>query len=225
MKWISKFCFFFATVCFLVAFFLMCIDLNSFNPTFFKKEYVKLNTAEEIGMSQDDLDKATTTLLDYIQAKRDDLNVVATIDGIETEVFNEKEKLHMIDVRVLYLNAMQVKWVSGILGMILLVIGIALNRREAARSFFDMASKALLATFSILFLIGLYAVVDFNSFWLQFHYIFFTNDLFLLNPATDILIKMVPSQFFFDLVFRIVISFALGIAIFASACVYERRRR
>ena len=61
----------------------------------------------------------------------------------------------------------------------------------------------------ILAMVGLYAALDFNTFWTTFHKILFTNDLWLLNPKTDILIMMVPEQFFFDLVMRIAL-FSFG---------------
>ena len=48
--------------------------------------------------------------------------------------------------------------------------------------------------------------MDFNSFWINFHYIFFTNELFFLDPNKDILIQIVPERFIFDLVFIIVIT-------------------
>ncbi len=51
--------------------------------------------------------------------------------------------------------------------------------------------------------VAVWAAVDFNAFWINFHKLFFTNDLWLLDPAKSVLINMVPSQFFFDLVMRI----------------------
>ena len=64
--------------------------------------------------------------------------------------------------------------------------------------------------FLLLFgLLALFAALDFNTFWTNFHRVFFTNDLWLLDPRTDILIQMVPGQFFFDLVMRI--AFALSL--------------
>jgi len=56
--------------------------------------------------------------------------------------------------------------------------------------------------------LGLYAALDFNSFWTSFHLLFFSNNLWLLDPSTDILIMMVPGEFFFDLVIRIILLFA-----------------
>ena len=70
-------------------------------------------------------------------------------------------------------------------------------------------SSFLFILFSILG-ISVYATFDFYDFWMNFHYIFFTNDLFILNPNTDILIMMVPQQFFMNLVFKIIFYFIIS---------------
>jgi len=71
--------------------------------------------------------------------------------------------------------------------------------------------------------------VDFTSFWVSFHHLFFTNDLWLLNPETDVLIMMVPQQFFSDLVARIIIRFVsvffvLNAAAAAGLLIIKKRR-
>ena len=84
-------------------------------------------------------------------------------------------------------------------------------------------SVALL--FSIIFAILIYAAIDFNSFWIQFHYLFFTNDLFFLDPNTEILINMVPEQFFFDLVMRIILMFISSVIVLFGLLYYLNKKR
>lgn len=52
-------------------------------------------------------------------------------------------------------------------------------------------------------LIGLASVIDFNAVFVQFHHIFFDNDLWLFDPATDYMIRMLPEGLFYDMVIRI----------------------
>lgn len=224
MKTQSKPFFLLAAFCFVIAFFLTCLDSTAFNRGFYRTEYNKLNTAEEIGMSETDLTHTTEVLLDYIQDKRDDLNVNADIMGNNRAVFNEKEILHMVDVKNLYLNAMTVKNISWIGFIVMMIIGILISKKDSIKIASEMFLKAIVSTISVAAILGIYAAVDFNTFWLQFHYIFFTNDLFFLDPATDILIQMVPSQFFFDLVFRIIGMFGIGIVLLCGLCIYSRRK-
>ena len=72
---------------------------------------------------------------------------------------------------------------------------------------------------SLMLGVAFFAYVDFTRFWTLFHHIFFRNDLWLLNPSTDILIMMVPEGFFYDLVFRIVTYFlAMVVTLYAFSC-------
>ena len=60
---------------------------------------------------------------------------------------------------------------------------------------------------------------------LNFHYLFFDNDLFLLDPNTSIMINMFPSAFFMHMVFMIIAAFALCAGlVYTGACLLERRK-
>ncbi len=65
---------------------------------------------------------------------------------------------------------------------------------------------------------AIWAAADFSTFWVSFHELFFTNDLWLLDPAKSVLINMVPAQFFYDLVMRIVglVGVFLGVSLALS---------
>ncbi|HOM44130.1 MAG TPA: DUF1461 domain-containing protein, partial [Bacillota bacterium] len=45
--------------------------------------------------------------------------------------------------------------------------------------------------------------IDFYKYFTVFHEIFFTNDLWLLDPAADRLINIFPQDFFTDMAFSI----------------------
>ena len=199
------------SACLIITLLLCSVDLFCFNRSFYQKEYEKLGVAETIQISDEDLTLATEVLLDYIQDKRDDLHVEAAIAGQIREVFNQREIDHMVDVKNLYLTAMTVRNLAAGLVVVLGIL-IYLDQRASKKGFrsvavsFIQVSVVFGAVFAAL---GFYAAIDFQNFWWQFHQIFFTgNDLWILDPNTDILIMMVPQEFFFDLVFRIVMGFA-----------------
>lgn len=56
-------------------------------------------------------------------------------------------------------------------------------------------------------MLSFWASIDFTNFWISFHELFFTNDLWLLNPMTDLMIQMFPETFFFDMVIQIIVVF------------------
>ena len=46
---------------------------------------------------------------------------------------------------------------------------------------------------------AVWAAVDFSSAFTFFHETLFTNDLWLLNPEIDLLLRLLPEQFFADI--------------------------
>lgn len=201
------------------------IDINCFNAAFYAQQYEQLNTASRLHLSEDDLMKATNVLLDYLRTKSDTCEVMITQYGIEQEAFNEKEKTHMIDVRNLYEFALNLRFVS----MIVIIISIAyLWFYDHQIPFFSFASafiKISILFFLFFAFLGLWAYVDFDAFWTMFHEVCFTNDLWLLNPATDLMINLFPSALFSALVFKILLWFLIPFGgLFGSAILYIRRK-
>ena len=95
--------------------FLSCINYWSFNKSFYKDEYKKLGVAEYIGISEDDLYKTTDILLEFIKGENDSLDIECKINGMTQEVFNDREKAHMVDVKNLYDGLIIVRNVSFII--------------------------------------------------------------------------------------------------------------
>ena len=46
-----------------------------------------------------------------------------------------------------------------------------------------------------------------------------TNDLWILDPSTDLLINIVPEPFFVDTAFRIAVTYGISVIAVFSACV------
>ena len=201
---------------------LFAVDVCSFRRSFYEKEYSKLNTSADMGMTHADLMEATDVLLDYLKDRRDDLDLETTVNGQTVEMFDGREKAHMVDVKALYRNAMTVARCAAVLSMILILI-LAFGAKKHRRT----ALKWVLAGFGVFGIVlgaaAIYAAVDFNSFWTNFHRVFFDNDLWLLYED-ERLIQMVPEQFFSDLVARIVAAFAISAAVLTGANLLLQKR-
>lgn len=144
---------------------------------------------------------------DYLFARRDDL----ALDG-ETQAalggFTQREIDHMVDVRALFALERQVcRWaMAGAVALIALGWALARGRRgeEAVR-----ACRRCAFLWAGLLVVGALAVaVDFESAFLTFHHLLFTNDLWLLS-AQDLLIRLYPESFFAGMALRIGV-FMLG---------------
>ena len=188
---------------------ISALQLIGFNLDFYREQYQHRNTAAEIGVSFNDLITVTDVLLDYTAGQRDNLDIVVEVNGTLQPFFNQREIDHMVDVRVLYRNVLLIRDGLGLFLIANLLIAGLTERRFNAKLYLDgLLGVSVVLGFG-LSAIGLYAIVDFDSFWTQFHHVFFTNDLWLLDPRTDNLINLVPTGFFIDLIVSIVTTFGV----------------
>ncbi len=183
------------------------IEMFALNPSFFKSEYDKLGRADYIGISEENLTQVTQKLLDYITDKEDNLDMQAEIKGEMREVFDSREKAHMVDVKALYLKARGIRTGSLIAAAVLALAAIAFWGKRTLKT---LCKSFLWVSLGYLIAVGViaaFAAVNFDQFWTNFHYVFFPgNDLWQLYDY-EVLIQMVPGEFFSDLVARIIIRF------------------
>ena len=193
----------------LAVIFYVCFDLN-----FYKDFYQKENIADYIDTSSDNLINNTQNLLNYLNKK----------EQLNTDWFSEKDILHMVDVQNLYTfshNIMIYCFITFILSTIIII----LNLRGKSLLYITKIFNKVLLLFIVL-VGGLSAVIayNFNSFWIKFHTILFSNDLWLLSPDESNLIKMVPEEFFISLITKIIIYILiLFILLFTSNIVIGKK--
>ena len=215
-----------AAISFIFLLLLSVIFFWSFNETFYRFEHsiIRLNNtplSEYIGISDEQLDELTSFTLNYLKDKDATLDKQMVIKGNLREVFNQKEKDHMIDVQALVINARNIN-------IILLIIYECSLFIVIKNKLYNELFKTQLNIYKVfgMFLMILIAwiIIDFNSFWNYFHHIFFSgNDLWILDLNKDILIMIVPPEFFFHLVGIIVICFIILSIIYLLFLNYKRR--
>lgn len=211
----------FAIVCFIFGLLVTMFNLAVFNERFFETQYKALNTAESMNMSGEDLMLATHTLLDYLQNKRDDINVEVVVEGKNVPMFNQKEIDHMVDVKDLFtgLNSLQM---AAYVIFIILIVALTITNRMSSLT--NSIYRALGVYLFVIGGIAVYAFIDFSGFWVIFHKVLFSNDLWLLNPNTDRMINMFPEVFFNRLVIRVMIHFVIVfVAMYIIAKIREKR--
>jgi integral membrane protein (TIGR01906 family) len=178
-------------------------------------------------MSESDLLRVTEELLDYIRGDRPEMDMRAVVDGQERAVFNEREITHMVDVRGLYAQAMRVRNIC--LGLWLLGLALLLARRgrQGPRLWARGFVNTVLGVLVVFALLGIVISKNFTTFWNNFHLVFFSNDLWILDPATDLMIVMFQEGFFFDMVTQIltVTAGALGCLLLLAVTVLRLGRR
>ena len=195
---------------FLVIFMWSVIGVSQ-NRSFYDEQYRKNGTAGHIGIRHQDLMVVTDNLLSYMTNQREDLEMQFGVKGEIREIFDEREKLHMIDVLNLYMGVIHVAMgITAAIGAGLFYV-IKKDGWHTARSTLNkkyMGAALGLGIFCLVF--GILVVTNFQWFWTHFHYVFFTNDLWMLDPRISIMINMFPLNFFYAMVTRILIVFVIG---------------
>ena len=115
-------------------------------------------------------------------------------DGSEIACFNEKEQAHMADCKALFVLDRRVLLLCVALAL-LCGAGSALLRpgRRAAALGAACGFGAVLAALLAVFIL---AATDFDAVFVAFHHLAFTNALWLMNPRTDMIIRLMPETFF-----------------------------
>lgn len=188
-------------------------------PGYFEKEYTKYNVASAVNMEMDDLLEVTDEMMAYLKGDRDDLHVPTVVGGEEREFFNEREIAHMEDVRNLFLDAIFLRRLCiGI--AVACVILLILIKCDIKKFLPKMICIGTGLFFLLIAALSLIISTDFTKYFIIFHKIFFDNDLWILDPSTDLLINIVPEPFFMDTAFRIAGTFAGSVLALFLFCLF-----
>lgn len=187
-------------------------------PDYYEKEYMKYHVLENVHMEMDDLLDVTEEMMAYLKGKRPDLHVPAIVDGQPREFFNQREIAHMEDVRGLFLAAIAIRRVC--LFTILAAIGLLiLTRADIRRVLPRTICVGTVLFFALLAALATIISTDFTKYFIVFHKIFFHNDLWMLDPSTDLLINIVPEPFFMDTAARIGITYGICVSAVFLLCL------
>lgn len=192
------------------------------------ESYVKYGTAKDTLISEKDMTRAIFRLIDYMEGRVDDIQLTVSENGQQVEMYNQQEIEHMVDVRALYQAWRAVRDYGTIAAAVLLIISIIMLKKgermhTICRGFIIAAGVFML----VLVALGIWVAVDFNSFWTEFHHLFFTNDLWLMDYATCRMIRICPLQLFNDIVVRFALIFLIPFAamVILAALGIKRSRK
>lgn len=194
---------------------------------FYEREYKKYQVADSLNMTMDNIMDVTDQMMAYLIGNKAELSVITDVDGETQDFFNEQDRFHMGEVKNLFLGGLKIR---NIMLVAVLLILILLAARKA-----DMIKLLPRAYFVTLGITGVITIVlgglfasDFDKYFRIFHEIFFDNDQWMFDPATDYMIRMLPEGFFYDFVFRIGGFFVGSLAVLggvSAVCIFMEKRK
>lgn len=181
--------------------FLLPFQIMAFNASYYHNQFLELGVHERIGIDQSTLKAVTNALVDYIDDGSGDIEMQAIVNGEDLVFYNAKERHHLHDIYLLVRSGRTVWLLSNILmvfGLYVIIRKEKFNIRNSLMKFSPAFKISVSITVGLLLgLVALY-FIDFDWAFRKFHEIFFTNDLWLLDPRTDRLIQLMPLKFFID---------------------------
>ena len=113
-------------------------------------------------------------------------------NSLPVEVMSERAVIHMFDVRDIYQRAFAIPIIICLISLIFYY----LERAKLTKKIL-LSGPILAITFYVI--LGLAGKKVFDFLFIKFHHIFYTNDLWMLDP-NDMLIKLYPADFFTRLI-------------------------
>ena len=171
------------------------------------------HVAEHTGITEDDLRSVGAEIQEYFRAQEGPLQVEAEVYGLRGPLFSEREAAHMADVKGLFHITWRVQGASALF-LVLMVAAAALRlRRNTWVLAAQWARSSALLTLGAVISIGAVSAVAFGPLFTFFHRLGFRNDLWLLDPRTDLLVQIFPFGFWRD------VTLLIGIATVVEAAL------
>ena len=160
--------------------------------------FEKYNVSQTTSLAESELETAATGLRSYFNSDEEYISLTVIKNGKPFELFNQREVIHLRDVKgLIQLDY----WVLlGTLIYALSYAGVSLFWQRGKywqRLGWEVISGSGI-TLALMLALGLGALLDFDQLFLQFHLLSFSNEFWQLDPTRDYLIMLFPGGFWYD---------------------------
>jgi integral membrane protein (TIGR01906 family) len=196
--------------------FVLCLPLLLFSASIggaancsalYRYGFEKYEVGQTTGLSDAELERAARGLISYFNSGEETINLTVMKDGQPFTLFNEREIVHLKDVKGLFRLDY---WIFlGAFIYALAFTGFSIRRKAWLRLASGLVWGGGL-TLGLMLLFGIGALLDFDQLFLQFHLLSFSNEFWQLDPSKDYLIMLFPRGFWLDATIFIAIATAVG---------------
>ena len=183
----------------------------------YKYGFAKYEISQSTGLAKAELDKAARGLISYFNSGDEHISLTVTKGGEPFELFNQREVIHLKDVKgLVWLDY----WV--LLGTLLYTSGYAAGslfwrkRQNWRQLAWGMVGGGSL-TLALMLALGLGTLLGFDRLFLQFHLLSFANEFWQLDPTRDYLIMLFPQGFWYDATLFVALGAVVGAVMLGGA--------
>ncbi len=195
----------------------------------YKNGFQKYSVSQTTGLAEVELEKAATGLISYFNSDEEYISLTVVKDGKPFELFNQQEVAHLRDVKGLV--QLNYRLLLGTAIYVGVYAGISLFWRR--KKYWRRLAWGVIGgsgiTLGMILALGIGStILDFGQLFTQFHFLAFTNELWMLDPTKDYLIMLFPEGFWYDaamLFAKITIGVAATLGGVAGGYLWTTRRR
>ena len=213
------------TFCLIILILFFGIQISAFKMWFYYWQFSVNETYTQVQMEPVHLHEVTRHMISYMQNELDrdtGLQIMTYVAGEPRYFFSEIEIKHMWDVYDLFYYGFIIRNILRAVFTISLIYIIYKKSTILLLKSHLIGSTITLACLTILVLI---ISINWHRAWHIFHYIFFNNDYWLLDPRVDLLINIVPYPFFFAITSFIGAIFAGGLLLIIAASLLFLKKK
>lgn len=161
-------------------------------------------------------------ITDYLSGRERDFQFSFAEGDVIRQCFQPHEQQHMADVKALFDLCRGVLLFSVL--TLLALGGGAFVLRDQRRHIARGCLRGTLGLLAAVLVLTVWGLVDFEGLFVLFHRLSFTNDLWLLDPRTDLLIRLMPLNFFIHYAVLLCGTW-LGLLLMMAAVAWHLSRR
>jgi integral membrane protein (TIGR01906 family) len=171
------------------------VNVYAQSADLYRYGFARYGISRATGISNVQLDEVAQRMADFLNGKQTSPQVTVRVNGIDRLLYSQKELVHLDDVRSI-ISIFKTLQTVAILSF--MAAGAFVFATLGMRRLLRGIQAGAITAISVMGLLAVWAVVDFNSLFYLFHIVSFTNDLWLLDPSRDYLIMMFTESFFYD---------------------------
>jgi len=188
----------------------------------------KYDVGRTTGLADAEMENAARGLIQYFNSGEEYISVTVLKDGQPFVLFNQREVIHLKDVKELFRLNYRVLMGALVYALAYAVISIFWRRGRYRRQL----SLALVwgsgIALGLMLLLGLGAFFNFEQLFWQFHLLSFANEFWQLDPSSDYLIMLFPGGFWLDATLFIALGTVVGAVVLGGVgvgwLVFSRKR-
>ena len=164
----------------------------------YEYDFNRYNIERRTGLPREELRRASNDITDYFNNDDELLETQVNFGDGDVAFYQQREILHMRDVKDLMLFVNDVERVTFGFLLFFMIAGLLVRGWQFIPLLRRMMIGAGIGTLITVVAVGVATMISFDAVFTQFHLISFANDLWLLDPYNSNLLRIFPESFFLD---------------------------